>query len=195
MLDQVEERLLTPLNVSNRRTGGACSSSSLRKAQAISSADVGASDSPNSERIAAGGRIGRQRAQLLQHLHHRPVGDPRPVGQAAAADDRCLDHRQRLGRQPTCRDPRQRRSSPARRPLRQRPRPGLAQQCQLALAADEDRLVPPLGGRAGSEQPEGEQRLALPLQQQRLERLHLDRLTNEGERRLGEQTSPGAAAC
>ena len=53
MLDQVEERLLAPLDVVETTTSGACSSSSLRNAQPISSADVPASDSPSSERIAA----------------------------------------------------------------------------------------------------------------------------------------------
>ena len=43
----------TECRASKRRTSGACSTSSLRNAQAISSADVPASDSPNSERIAA----------------------------------------------------------------------------------------------------------------------------------------------
>ena len=192
MLDQVEERLLTPLNVVKQKD---------ERRLLLEQLAEGPGDLLRRRRRLRlpqqradrrrGGRIGRQRAQLLQHLHHRPVGDPRPVGQAAAADDRCLDHRQRLGRQPRLAETRvsdDRHQLAA--PLRQRPRPGLAQQCQLALAADEDRLVPPLGGRAGSEQPEGEQRLALPLQQQRLERLHLDRLTNEGERRLGEQHLP-----
>ena len=56
MLDQVEERLLTPLDVvedDHQRPLAAACSSVLRKAQAISSADVAASVSPSSERIAA----------------------------------------------------------------------------------------------------------------------------------------------
>ena len=106
MLDQVEERLLAPLDVvehaDERR---ACSSSSLRKAQAISSAVVPSSVSPK-QRAERGrcGRIGGQRVQLLQHLHHRPVGDPLAVGQAAAADDRRLDRGEELGRQPRLAD-------------------------------------------------------------------------------------------
>ena len=75
---------------SNRTTSGASSSSSLRNAQAISSADVPRSDSPSNDRIeeAAAGSEGKH-VHLLHHLHHRPVGDPVSIGQAAAANDPC----------------------------------------------------------------------------------------------------------
>ena len=53
VLDQVEERPSPHWMSSKTTTRGACSSSSLRTAQAISSADVGASVSPRSDPIAA----------------------------------------------------------------------------------------------------------------------------------------------
>src|SRR5215213_5336717 len=37
----------------------------------------------------------RKGPELVQHLDHRPVGDPLPVGKAAAADDASIDQRQR----------------------------------------------------------------------------------------------------
>ena len=91
---------------SKTTTSGACSSSSFRNAQAISSPLVPTSDSPSSERIAAaatGSR--RQHGELLHHLDDRPVGDPLPVGQAAAAHDASLDRRERLRDEPRLADP------------------------------------------------------------------------------------------
>ena len=54
--------------------------------------------------------IGRKRVELLQHLDHRPVGDPLAVGEAAAADDSRIDRAR--GTRPsaaTCRPRRRRR--------------------------------------------------------------------------------------
>ena len=166
MLDQVEERLLAPLNVVEDKDerGLLLEQLAERPGDLLRRRPRLRLPQERADR-RRGGRIRGRRVELLQHLHDRPVGDPRPVGQAAAADDRRLDHRQRLGRQPRLAqtrvgDDRDQLAAP----LRQRPRPGLAQQRQLALAADEDRLVPALGRRVGSEQPVGGQRLALPLQ-------------------------------
>ena len=97
---------------SKTTTSGACSSSSLRNAQAISSADVAAlrlSEQRADRRRR--GRVGGERVELLDHLDHRPVGDPLAVGEAAAADDPRVDRGERLGdERATCRDPRRRRS-------------------------------------------------------------------------------------
>ena len=94
-----------------RTTSGACSSSSLRNAQAISSADVArvrlAEQRANRGRR---GRVGGKRVELLDHLDDRPVRDPLAVGQAAAADDACIDRRRALRRRgATCRRRRRRR--------------------------------------------------------------------------------------
>jgi len=87
-------------------------------------------------------RIGRERVELLHDLEHRPVGDPRSVRQAAAADhlgpdrgqqlcdqarlaDACLaDQRDELAAT-TCADP----------------LPGSLQDRELARPADEQGLV------------------------------------------------------
>ena len=146
LLDQVEERLLAPLDVvedaDERR---ACSSSSLRKAQAISSADVPSSRlaEQRAER-GRGSRIGGKRVQLLQHLDHRPVGDPLAVGEAAAARRSRASTAARNSAasrdlptpgSPTTVTSSQRRSSSARCQAS-------AERSQLASPADERRLVP-----------------------------------------------------
>ena len=86
------------------RSAAACSSV-LRNAQAISSADVAASVSPEQRADRRrGGLVRGQHVELLQHLDHRPVRDPLAVGQAAAADDRRVDRSQSLRRRAaTCR--------------------------------------------------------------------------------------------
>ena len=111
MLDQVEERLLAPLDVVEHdherrllleqlaeRPGDL-----LRRRPRLRLAQQRADR-------RRGGRIGRQHVELLDHLDDRPVGDPDPVGQAAAAHDPRLDR----GRAPpppaaTCRAPHHRR--------------------------------------------------------------------------------------
>ena len=103
-------------------------SSVLRKAQAISSADVVASLSPSSERIAvAAVSSAGTTVELLQHLDDGPVRDPLAVGEAATADDRRVHRREQPPRRAvTCRRRRRRRPSPARsaaRPARAATRP------------------------------------------------------------------------
>ena len=153
MLDQVEERLLAPLDVVEDKDERRLLLEQLaeRPGDLLRRRPCLRLPQERTDR-RRGGRIRGGRVELLEHLHHRPVGDPCPVGQAAAANDRRLDHRQRLGRQPRLAETRvsDDRDQLAAS-LRQRPRAGLAQQRQLALAADEDRLVPALGRRVGSE--------------------------------------------
>ena len=86
MLDEVEEGLSPHWMSSKRQTSGACSSSSLRNAHAISSDEAPAAVSPSSgaER-GRRRRIGGLGPELLQHLDDRPVRDPVPVGQTSAA--------------------------------------------------------------------------------------------------------------
>ncbi len=198
MLDQVEERLLAPLDVVEDKDERRLLLEQLaeRPGDLLRRRPRLRLPQQRTDR-RRGGRIRGRRVELLQHLDDRPVGDPDPVGEAAAADDRRLDHRQRLGRQPRLAETRvgDDRDQLAA-PLRQRPRPGLAQQRQLALAADEDRLVPPLGRRAGSEQPVGGQRLALALQHAAA-RAAPRRPPRRRARSVASaiSTSPGEAAC
>ena len=105
------KRLLAPLDVveddDERRL---LCSSSLRNAQAISSAEVPCLDLAEQRPDRGGrGRVVGQRVELLQHLDDRPVGDPLAVGEAAAADDARVDRGQRLRDEPRLADARRRR--------------------------------------------------------------------------------------
>ena len=192
VLDQVEERLLAPLDVVEHdderrllleqlpeRPGDL-----LRRRSRLRLAEQ------RTDRRRRG-RIGRERVELLDDLDDRPVGDPVPVRQTAAAHDPRLDQRQRLRHEPglpeaRITDDRDQLTAP----LRPSPPPRLAQQRQLALAPDEHRVVPPLRRLTRSEQPERRHRLALPLQRQRLDRLHVDRVPDQRTRRLRDQHLP-----
>ena len=90
LLDEVEEGLLAPLDVvEDAHERRACSSSSFRKAQAISSADVPSlALAEQGSKRGRSGRVRRQGVELLQHLDDRPVGDPFAVGEAAARTTR-----------------------------------------------------------------------------------------------------------
>ena len=133
-------------------------------------------------------RIGRKLAQLLDHLDHRPVGDPLPVGEAAATHHPHAEPRDELGHQP--------RLAHARLPgnghklaalALERPRPRLPQQRQLRLAAHEPGLVRALGQLTHREQPERRHRVGLALQLERLQLLHLDRIPSQRQRRRAHQ--------
>ena len=73
-----------------------------------------------------------------------------------------------------------------------RPLPRLGERCQLPLAPDQGRVEAPFRGRGrdGDEPPRGH-RLTLALQRQRLDGLHLDRVSSQAQRRLAEQGLPG----
>ena len=193
-LDQVEECLLAPLDVVEQITSGACSSSSFRNAHATRphSSLLGlAQQRPHRGR---GGRIGGQRAELLHHLHHRPVRDPLPRRAGSGRRTARLDTAALRRPVATCRRPRRRPPSPPRSAPAQRPLPCFRQQRQLPLAADEARgvraLRAPCPRAAGTRAPASR----LPLQHQRLHRLHLDRLgTSVASPRRAER--PRCAAC
>ena len=127
---------------SNTTTSGACSSSSLRNAHAISSPlvrDVRLAEKRADRRCRAG--VGRQHRELLHHLDHRPVGDPLAVGKATAADDaRVRRERAPRRRAATCRRRPRRPPSPARSARLRAPAPTPANdQRELPLATDEPR--------------------------------------------------------
>ena len=174
---------------SNTTTSGACSSSSLRKAHAISSPLVPTSDSPRSERIAAAAdRIRRQHRELLHHLDHRPVRDPLPVGQAAPAHDAGFHVGERLGDEPRLAHPGvadHRHELAARLCLH--PLPCLGERSQLSLATDEPRRMAALGRIQDGDEAIGRHRMRLSLQRQRLDRLRHHRFAHERERRLADQ--------
>ena len=145
---------------SKTTTSGACSSSSLRNAQPISSADVLCSVSPRSDPIdpAATGSDGA-RVELLDHLDHGPVGDPLAVGEAAAADDPHVERGQRFRDEPRLADPGVADDGDELAAVRSRGAlPGLADELHLAVAADEARSrvispAPRAPRRAGAPQP------------------------------------------
>ena len=192
VLDQVEERLLAPLDVVEddherplrrsllqRLAEGP--GDLLRRCRRLRLAEQRADR-------RRGGLVRRQHVELLQHLDDRPVGDPLAVGQAAAADDRRLDRRQSLRDEPGLADAGiadDRDQLAALLGLHALPR--LPEERELALTADEQRLVPALRRLAHAQQPVGGNRLGLALQLERLDRLDLGRVADERERRLPDQ--------
>ena len=146
--------------------------------------------SPSSERSGrAARRSVRQRAELLQDLDHRPVRDALAVGEAAAAHDPRVDAGEELRREPRLADagraqdgeelaravvrPRCAKRILQRRSSRSRPTIGVAKR---RSSSPVDR-----------EQPERRHRLRLALELERLDRLDLDRVPHERERRLADQ--------
>ena len=105
-LDQVEERLVAPLDVvEDARPAAPAPRAACGTPRRSRPPLVPTSDSPRSERIAAAaaGSDGSA-ASCFDHLDHRPVGDPLAVGQAAAAHDPRLDRGERLRHQPRLAD-------------------------------------------------------------------------------------------
>ena len=103
LLDQVEERLLAPLDVvehdhQRRRAARAACGTPRRSPPPRSPRRALPQQRPRSPPPQPGRR--GQRAQLLDHLDHRPVGDPLAVGEAAAAHHPRLEPRDELRHQP-----------------------------------------------------------------------------------------------
>ena len=152
--------------------------------------------SPSSERIAAAAAaIGGQRVELLQHLDDRPVGDPLPVGEAAAADDRRLDRGQRLRGEPRLADAgiaddRHQLAALLRAARAPTPR-------RAARARARGRRTAPSCRRSGAsrtaQQPVRRHRLGLALQLERLDRLDLDRVARRA-RASARRSAPRPAA-
>ena len=135
-------------------------------------------------------RVGGQRVELLHDLDDRPVGDPLAVGKAAAADDAGLDRRRAPPRPAaTCPRPRRRPPSRARSATASAPASHACRSDLPAPARDRRtamRASAPAAPGTASE-PERRHRLRLPLQRQRLDRLDHDRLAHERQRRLADQ--------
>ena len=177
MLDQVEERLRTPLDVVEHDHERRLLLEQLperprdllRRGPRIRLAQ----QRPDRAR---GRGIRRHHVELLDHLHHGPVRDPRPVGQTASSHDSCVDRRQSLRRQPRLPDPRitnHRHELTTLLPHGTSPR--VRQQPEFALPADKHRVVLPLRSRVRGEEPTSGNRLALPFQHKWLDCLGLDR--------------------
>ena len=192
VLDEVEERLLSPVNV----VEDADERFSLRllfEQLAERPGDLlgrGALLSLPEQGAERGRccRVGGERIQLFQHLHHRPVGDPLPVGETAATHDLGIDVAQELVGEPGLADTR--RSQHGKKlagAIALGPSEGVAQRLQLALASDHRNVMAPRRLSPDGDEPEGRNRLRLPLQLQRLERLCLHDLPHERERSFADQ--------
>ena len=192
MLDQVEKRLLAPLDVVEHRDERPLGRSVLQRL-AERPRDVLrrrwrlALAEQRADR-RGGGLLDGQQVELLQHLDHRPVRDPLAVGKAAATDDRRLDRGQKLRREPRLADAgiADDRDQLATL-LGPHALPSNLQDRELALTADEQRPMPPLRRVTYAEEPVGGNRLGLALQLQRLDRFDLGRVADERERRLSDQ--------
>ena len=107
MLDQVEERLLAPLNVVEQDDERRLLLEQLAERPGDllrRGAPVGLAEQRAKGR--RGRRIGRERAELLHDLHHRPVGDPAAVGKTATANNPDVDRPERLRHEPRLAEPR-----------------------------------------------------------------------------------------
>jgi hypothetical protein len=181
VLDQVEKRLLSPLEV----VEDAGERGVLLEQSAEGPGDLlgGGSLVRLAEQRAqrSGGRgIRGKGVELLDDLDHRPVRNPLPVGKAVAAHDVGTDPGQELGRQPRLAhagiaDD----GDELTAFLVTRAPPGLSQQFELRHATDETTLVPALRRLVNGDEPVGRHRLGLPLQFQRIHRLGLDGFSNE----------------
>ncbi len=127
--------------------------------------------------------VGWQCVQLLQHLDHRPIGDPLAVRHAPASDDARLDGGGEFDRQPrlsgagVAEDGHQLTPRQVEHTL-----PRLPQRLELSTAADEAAVVPALGGARDRVEPEGGHRLRLALERQRLEGFDDGDVVHERER-------------
>ena len=201
VLDQVEERLLAPLDVvedDDQRP--------LRRSLLQRLAERPGDLLRRRRRLALaeqradrhrGGLVRGQHVELLQHLDHRPVRDPLAVGEAAAADDRRLDRSQNLRGQPGLADAgiADDRDQLAAL-LGPHALPRFPDERELALTSDERRLVPPLRRVAHAQEPVGGNRLGLALQLERLDRLDLDRVARRARASaLRPAPRPARAAC
>ena len=155
------------------------------------------SDSPSSERsaAAAAGSDGST-AELLHDLDHRPVADPRPVGQTASTNHPRLDRSQRFGRQPRLADPRlahHRHQLAA--PLCYRPLPRIRRATRARARGRRTHVVPALRRRLCREQPKRRHRLPLPLQRRAARPAPRPPRLHELLVPAPISTSPGGAAC
>ena len=127
--------------------------------------------------------------QLLQHLQDRPVRDALAVGQARPLHHvrfRCRgDELGAEARLPDSRRPEDREQ--VTRALGAHALPGVGEQALLSLPPDHRHLVPPRWRRGDREQSMGRDGRVLSLQLERRQRLDLDGVPDERQRRRTEQ--------
>jgi hypothetical protein len=135
--------------------------------------------------------VGRADGKLPQDLDHGPVADALAVRQAAAAHHGCLELRQSLLDEPRLADARvgDNRDELAAA-LGESALPHLAQSPELSGAPDEPHLVPTSRGFADAHEAVRRDRLCLSLQRERIEVLHFDCVARERERHGSEQDLP-----
>jgi hypothetical protein len=189
VLDQIEERLLGPMEVVEEADKRCLlleqlaegPSDLLSRGPLIGLAEQGA------EGGCCGG-IGRKRVELLQRLDHRPIGDSLPVREAAAPHDLGIDQGEELGREPRLAHSRVAdQSDELAATFVDCALPRLLQGLQLALSSDEQCLVRMLRRLVDIDEAESRDRLSLSLHLERIDRLCLDRLADELESRLANE--------
>ena len=165
------------------------SSSSLRNAQAISSAEVVVSPSPMSERReAAAAAVRGEGLELLEDLDDGPVRDPLAVREAAAAHDVGVDITEKLVREARLPDPgASEDSEELARAIACRAGEGVVQCLQLPLTPDHRDVVRPRRLRADRAEPKCAHGRRLPLQFERLDGVGVDRVADQRERVVSDE--------
>ena len=166
-------------------------SSSLRKAQAISSGEPEAVSSPRID--ASGPVVVAGRHELLDDLRHRPVADPLAVGEAAAADDGRVHAGEELLREPRLADAgRAEDREQVARAVADDVGERALEQLALPLAADHRRVVAAAGRlRLDGDEAVGGEGLGLALRLDGGRGLGLDSVADESVGLLAEQHLPG----
>ena len=188
----------------------AAASSSLRTAQAISSAVVGRSDSPSSAARTSHGTVRfscehvAAPDELLDDLDDGPVGDALAVGKAAPLDDRRVDRGENSRSQPRLADTggaeQREEGAGARRTVFAK---ASSKQRQLVRAPDHRRVEPPRHARCVAldrdQPPSARPGSCFPFSSQRLDLLDRHRVPHErarlsAEQNLARRGAPAAAA-
>ena len=196
VLDEVEECLLAPLDVvedDHQRLvrGGALERLAKGPCDLVGGGGVVALAEQGPNR-SDGRLVGRKDVELLQHLDDRPVRDALAVGQAATVDHPSAHQPDSLRHEPRLADSRVTDDRDQLAPrLIARAFPGAPQRLQLLGSADESSSVRSTRCIAYPKQPERRDRLRLALQHERLDRLGVGRVPDEGERRLSDQHLSG----
>ena len=138
LLDEVEERGLAPMEIVQEDDQRSFDRPRLEQL-AHAEGDLVGRRLPVAEQGVDGGIVRRLGAEeLLDDLDRGPVGNPLAVGQAASADDRCVDRCEELLRQARLADARRPEDrEQGASPLREHALPGAGEQPRLALTADE----------------------------------------------------------
>ncbi len=192
-LDEVEERLLTPLQVveANDERGLLLEQLAERPRDLVRARLALALAEQGSDRRRPD-LVRRKRIELLHHLDDGPVGDPVSVREAPAGHDpRRLELGDELGDEPRLAD-----TSLAHdgqhlaAPVGHGARPRIPQPGQLGRATDEPGFVRALRRLAHTDEPVRRHGRALPLQLQWGELLHAHRAACQSPRHLADHDLP-----